>query len=235
MKHILWIACLFLLGTYPLQAQSQASSYPSASSVDSVYARQVSIDQQPRDWYYGLRLGGVLSNFGGDADSTNNKVGLLLGAFIGKDCSTQLSFVAGIQYLKLGSAIDSDSARVGITDAPRGSTLSASAAYIAIPVQARYFPFERNGFFVDAGLQAGILLDAELIGLGGDYEASGGYVNVKDELTSVDIAPMIGVGYEWRKGLEFSIVYQHGISNALSNDNYKISNRGWQLALGYRF
>lgn len=235
MKHLLWITCLLLLGAYSLQAQESEQSTTSGTGIDSVYARQVVVDNQPRDLYYGIRFGASLSSLGGDADSTSNKVGLLFGAFVGKDLATNLSVLAGLQYMKMGATIESDIPQIGLTDPPSGTTLNTSYSYLALPVQVRYFPYEKYGIFVEGGLQFSILLRAELIGLGGSYEDSDGYVNIKDQLTSLDVAPRLGIGYEWNKGLEFSLNYQLGMLNTLADSDLTVNNTGWQFILGYRF
>ncbi len=234
MKHFLWVACLLLLAVPSLQAQDTEHTMEESPNA-SIYARKSVLEQDYKRIYYGGRIGVTLSSLGGDADSTSNKVGLMIGLFAGTNLNSQLAVQVGLQYLKKGSKIDSDSLWIGV-DAPSGLTLNATYDYLAIPITVRYFPWENNGFFLEGGFQTGLLLKSELVGLDGDFDTDdvNGRIDVKDDLNSLDFAPRIGLGYEWREALEFALAYQYGLANTLSNGDMKVNNKLWQITIGYR-
>ena len=223
-----------LLGLSTLQAQEQSEPITEGPNT-SIYLRKPVLEQRFRQVYYGARVGVALSSLGTDAENTSNKVGILFGGFVGMNLHAQLSLQGGLQYLRKGAKIDSGTPNIGVTE-PVGLTLNARYEYLAIPLTVRYFPWEELGVFVEGGIQPSLLLKAELVGLGDDFDADGveGEISVKDELNSIDLAPRIGIGYEWREALEFSVSYQYGLANTLANSDLSVNNQFWQISLGYR-
>jgi hypothetical protein len=99
--------------------------------------------------------------------------------------------------------------------------------YLTLPVLAKYYV--ANNLSIEAGPQFGFLLSAE-------REDDGETTDIKDISKSTDIGFALGLGYELESGLNFGLRYYFGSDiNEIEEDPNKISNRAFQISLGYFF
>lgn len=246
MKNVFFAFALLLLcmGT----ALAQTTTEPSPSNpLQDLYKRKAVSEGTYKQLYYGGRIGVALSNLGGDTDSTSNRTGLLIGAFAGADLNAKVSVQVGLNYVKRGAQISSDSLRIGASitphpnatgaDATTGTPFNANYNYLSVPVSIQYFPMEENGFFLSGGVSASLLIRAKIAGVGGNFVAQEGYIDVKDQLNSLDFGLQAGLGYEWMTHLGFVINYQYGLGNTLASNiqGLAVNNQGWQASIAYKF
>lgn len=98
--------------------------------------------------------------------------------------------------------------------------------YLNVPVILQYM-FE-NGFRLQTGPQAGILLNAKA-------KISNISTDVKDELKSFDFGWTAGLGYLSKVGLGVDARYNLGLSDINKNNTGSIKNSVIQLGLFYQF
>jgi hypothetical protein len=98
-------------------------------------------------------------------------------------------------------------------------------SYLNLPILAKYFIVD--GLTVQAGPQIGFLMHAEENG-----------VNITDHVKTIDFGLNFGIGCNFLEDCSVDIRYNLGLSNAVdfhvADDNYKIKNSLFSLALGYK-
>ena len=98
-------------------------------------------------------------------------------------------------------------------------------AYLNLPVLAKYFVIK--GLSVQAGPQIGFLMHAEENG-----------INITDHVKTVDFGLAFGIGYDFLEDCSVDLRYNLGLSNAVdfhvADENYKIKNSVFSLAVGYK-
>jgi hypothetical protein len=99
--------------------------------------------------------------------------------------------------------------------------------YINVPVLLQYM--WDNGFRLQAGPQAGILVSAK-------SENNGNTVDIKNNIKSLDLGLSFGASYiHPSTGVGIDLRYNLGLSNINENSDLKSTNRGLQLSLFYIF
>ncbi len=98
--------------------------------------------------------------------------------------------------------------------------------YLNIPVLVQYMV--NDGFRVETGPQIGFLLSAK--SKMGEVE-----VDVDDEISSIDLSWVFGVGYLFPQGLGIDTRINIGINNISDIDAFKAHNQVFQVGLFYQF
>jgi hypothetical protein len=99
--------------------------------------------------------------------------------------------------------------------------------YINVPVLLQYM--WDNGFRLQAGPQAGILLSAK-------SENNGNTVDIKNNFKPLDLGLSFGASYiHPSTGVGIDLRYNLGLSNINDNSDLKSTNRGFQVSLFYIF
>jgi len=99
--------------------------------------------------------------------------------------------------------------------------------YINVPVLFQYM--WDNGFRLQAGPQAGLLISAK-------SEINDNTVDIKNNFKSLDLGVSFGAGYiHPSTGIGIDARYNLGLSNINKNSDVKSTNRGFQLSLFYIF
>ncbi|MBV8327620.1 porin family protein [Chryseobacterium sp.] len=113
---------------------------------------------------------------------------------------------------------------------------------LLIPVSAKYFITE--GLSVSAGASFGLILSAKAklstdfgIGLPGLELNSDKEVDIKDQTSTLNIAPFLGAEYALENGLFFDARYNLGVSNLAKHPvgNEKTTNSFIQVGVGFKF
>ena len=103
--------------------------------------------------------------------------------------------------------------------------------YINVPVMLKYFVFK--GVSLEGGPQLGFLNTAKMTL---DYPNNSETTDIKPGLRSNDLSLNLGVGFQFKNGLNFMARYNYGLTNIvgrLSEDRFK--NRVFQFSAGYFF
>ncbi|RXM51117.1 MULTISPECIES: porin family protein [unclassified Chryseobacterium] len=113
---------------------------------------------------------------------------------------------------------------------------------LLIPVSAKYFITE--GLSVSAGASFGVILSAKSkytadfgIGLPGLEINADQEVDIKDQTSTLNIAPFLGAEYALENGLFFDARYNLGVSNLAKHPegNAKTTNSFIQVGVGFKF
>lgn len=113
---------------------------------------------------------------------------------------------------------------------------------LLIPVSAKYFITE--GLSVSAGASFGVILSAKSkyttdfgIGLPGIEVNAGQELDIKDQTSTLNIAPFLGAEYALENGLFFDARYNLGVSNLAKHPegDAKTTNSFIQVGVGFKF
>lgn len=210
----------------------------------SVFSLQVMGQNTVGTWSVKPTVGMAVYTFTGkDTDDEEFQTGLLGGAELQWQCHNQLALSLGMLYVREGSKevgnfVLSDGSDKVIEESMTSHT---KLAYLDIPLMMNYYLSE--GLAVKAGLQMGVLLDADV-----DLSMRGMSVGVDVDpcFRKVDVGLPLGISYEY-KNVVVEGRYVFGLTR-VSNDkvveygdsqitlnNARMSNSGFQLSLGYRF
>ena len=156
---------------------------------------------------YGAKAGLNMSNFGGDAEGTDMKVGFQVGGFAEIKVSDKFAVQPELDF--------------------DGTTVTENLNYIVVPVMAKYFAAEK--FSIEAGPQIGFLMSAKA-------KADGESVDIKDEFNSTDFGLNVGFGYDFTENIGVGLRYTAGLSNiAKDSGDFKVNNTNIALTVGYKF
>ena len=165
---------------------------------------------------YGAKAGLNMSNFGGDAEGTDMKVGYQVGGFAEIKVSDKFAVQPELLFSNLGTKVDFS-----------GTTVTENLNYIVVPVMAKYFAAEK--FSIEAGPQIGFLMSAKA-------KADGESVDIKDEFNSTDFGLNVGFGYDFTENIGVGLRYTAGLSNiAKDSGDFKVNNTNIALTVGYKF
>lgn len=99
--------------------------------------------------------------------------------------------------------------------------------YLNVPILLQYM--FSNGFRLETGPQAGILMSAK-------EKANNVSIDIKDELNGFDFAWALGLGYKSAGGLGVDARYNFGLADIIKDSNNgKLKNNVAQIGLFYQF
>jgi hypothetical protein len=174
----------------------------------------------------GVRAGTNLTTLNGTFDGYHQVFPRFYGGiFTHYEASDAFALQLELSYMGAGEKLSASSSDATVTD-------ELKANYIAVPLLAQYrFKF---GGYIELGPQLGFLLSAK-------DEADGTTTDVKDNLKSTDVEAALGIGYELKKtslaGLGINVRLVRGLTDISKtpSDGGKITNRGLNIGLTYRF
>ncbi|MEY8488177.1 porin family protein [uncultured Parabacteroides sp.] len=123
-----------------------------------------------------------------------------------------------------------------------GATAKIKNDYLNIPIYAKAYMYK--GLYAFAGPQFGFLVGSKISASEGKFSGS---VKAKEMFNKVDVALGIGLGYQFESGLLFSMNYNIGLTNTLSDNKMSVggSTLDWggeksrngvlQINVGWRF
>ena len=118
-----------------------------------------------------------------------------------------------------------------------GFETKLTSTYIDVPMVATYNLGESN-FNVRAGVQPSILLSAKENLKGNGNETT---MDVKDRFKTLDVALVVGFGYQFKNGFGVNFGYDHGLTNIANTNSDFVSssiksyNRAMHLGVSYTF
>ncbi len=168
-----------------------------------------------QDLSFGAKAGLNLATLKPDLTDASTRTSFHLGAVAEIGISDKFSVQPELLYSEQGAKDESDDDEVVRTN------------YLTLPILAKYYL--TDGLSLEAGPQIGFLLTAEV-------EDDGDTIDLKDNTKGTDIGFAFGLGYKMDNGLNFGLRYFLGSDiNDVDGDSDKISNRVFQLSLGYFF
>lgn len=186
---------------------------------------------------YGAKLGLNLSNFAGDAEDANGKLGLLVGGFAEIKISDKFAIQPELLFSAQGSKSEESESSSGFSST---SEDTQKLNYLNIPVMAKYYATEK--LFIEAGPQIGFLLSAkseyeDTQTFGGSTQTTSGSTDIKEFVNSTDFGLNIGLGFNFTENIGAGLRYTSGLSNILKDaeDGYKVTNSNIALSVSYTF
>lgn len=167
----------------------------------------------------GMKGGLNLAEFGGDAVGLKNKPGLHIGFFVTNEISETFSLQLEVIYSQQGAQFQGNSDDKFILN------------YVNVPIVIKAFIEE--GFYLQAGPKAGILIKAK-IDDGRNSE------DVKDEFNDLDLGFFVGLGYKSKNNVNFDLRYNSSLTSILkepfnSRTQINFTNSVIQFSIGSTF
>lgn len=169
----------------------------------------------------GIKAGLNLASWGGDADDTNMKPGLLAVFFLTAPITDQFSIQPELLYNAVGTKFED------------ADDISYRLNYLSIPVMVQYNVTEQ--FKVEAGPQVGFLASAH-------YKNDDDKTDMKDAFKGTDFGFNLGVGATF-DNFTASLRYSFGLANVFDDDSFgffdflvddvDIKNNTFQISIGY--
>ena len=165
---------------------------------------------------FGIKGGMNLYNIHNDNASTYDpKIGFNLGVLGHIHVAKHFALQPEIQYSAQGAKYTNDN----------GNKINLN--YINVPVLLQYM--WDNGFRLEAGPQAGILVNAK-------SDNNGNKIDIKNNYNPLDLALSFGASYiHPSTGIGIDARYNLGLNDIKKNDDLKSTNRGLQVGLFYIF
>jgi hypothetical protein len=187
--------------------------------------------QSDRVWSMGPEVGANFSKWGGDADESDYKAGLIAGGFVTYSIRDTYAFTAKVLFSQKGAAYTQDG---GLGD---DVDVKTQLNYIEIPVLGRLF-FNREGTVrpnVFLGPSFGFLTGAKFKVEDEDYEDIEDY---KDAFNTFDLGLAAGLGLSIRVANEMYFIvdarYTYGLSD-LGKGSGSINNQAVAVSAGLSF
>ena len=190
---------------------------------------------------FGATLGFVSSNFSVDPDtgvSSDSKTGFTLGAVLEYPINDNLNLRSGASLTTKGAQASGEALGLSIEE-------TTNLSYLTIPLLAQYkFNTTATTPYLLGGLDIGILLSAEsefkisgtIFGISFDSDTT---IDIKDELSSSDIALNVGAGYMMEMGnakVYGEILYSLGLLDIeTEDDSVSLKTKGIIIGVGYIF
>ena len=190
---------------------------------------------------FGATYGITSSNMSVDpdsGDSFDSKLGFTIGGVIEYPINDNLNLRSGLSITQKGSEFNADILGLKLES-------STNLLYLTIPVLAQYkLNSAGNTLYGLGGLDIGILTSAdfeaktsgEFLGISIDSDTT---IDIKDDLSSTDIALNIGAGYMMERGyskIYVEILYSLGLLDIDSvDDDVALKTKGIIVGVGYIF
>jgi len=198
---------------------------------------------------FGVRAGLNAADWRGDAVRSANELlsltngyadkqirtGFHAGVYASIPLTSQFTLEPGVQYSQKGTVLRGNFSNETLGLLNARATITNQAAYIDVPVLAKYYVTE--GFHFFAGPQVSFLIDnqvntrASVLGfslLNQNFDATNNF-------RKVDVALTGGLGYRFSNGLNFSVGYDHGLSTLDPNGSVNSYNRVIKTSIGFEF
>ena len=186
---------------------------------------------------YGAKAGLNMSNFGGDAENTDMKIGFQIGGFAEIKISDKFAVQPELLFSTQGAKSEYSESEPGYSYSEE-STVKLN--YLNIPIMAKYYATEK--FYVEAGPQIGFLMSAKE-----DFDYSETFMgttdsgstseDIKDGLNSTDFGLGLGLGYNITENVGAGLRYTAGLSNIYKDapSGYSVNNSNIAVSVAYTF
>ncbi len=181
--------------------------------LSAVYAQ----DDTPLHTRAGFKTGLNYANITGDAEGTDARIRMHLGAVIEFPISQQIYIQTEVLYSAQGYTIDQN-----------GTENKISLNYLTLPVIGKFYFGDH--FSLETGPRFATLANAT-------ESADDTTDEFFDSFNNFDFGWVVGAGYKFESGLFFQLHYNIGLSNINDIDGLDITNNTalGQLSVGYLF
>ena len=190
---------------------------------------------------FGAKAGYSLSMLKAEYDNTtiesDGKSTFYAGVLVEHKLNDQFALQAEVLYSPLGGKYVESESVAGF-----GYTYEADTKLgtVQVPVMAKYYVTENIA--LGAGVNFGLILSADqdwsetIVSPEGTVTESGSE-DIKDEVSSLNLAPFIGAEYNLENGLFFDARYNMGVSNLVKDptDGESMKLSFFQVGLGFKF
>jgi opacity protein-like surface antigen len=203
MKKVLFIAVVVLLG------------------LGNVNAQEVK---------FGTKVGLNLSNFTGDLDDSDSKIGFNIGAFAEISLSDKFIFQPELLFSSQGAKFEESDNNFSFEE-----TLKFN--YLNMPLMIKFAASDK--FALEFGPQLGFLLSAKSkFEQTFDGETFSEEVDIKDSVKSIDFGLNFGASFDVSENIMIGARYNLGlldITDVEDSEDFKLQNAVFSFSLGYRF
>jgi opacity protein-like surface antigen len=203
MKKVLFIAVVVLLG------------------LGNVNAQEVK---------FGTKVGLNLSNFTGDLDDSDSKIGFNIGAFAEISLSDKFIFQPELLFSSQGAKFEE-------SDNNFSSEETLKFNYLNMPLMIKFAASDK--FALEFGPQLGFLLSAKSkFEQTFDGETFSEEVDIKDSVKSIDFGLNFGASFDVSENIMIGARYNLGlldITDVEDSEDFKLQNAVFSFSLGYRF
>ena len=200
MKKVLFIAVVVLLG------------------LGNVNAQEVK---------FGTKVGLNLSNFTGDLDDSDSKIGFNIGAFAEISLSDKFIFQPELLFSSQGAKFEE-------SDNNFSSEETLKFNYLNMPLMIKFAASDK--FALEFGPQLGFLLSAKSkFEETFDGETFSEEVDIKDSVKSIDFGLNFGASFDVSENIMIGARYNLGLSDIIDSEDFKVQNAVFSFSVGYRF
>lgn len=183
---------------------------------------------------FGVKGGGNISNFSGDVEGFNSRVGFNIGAFAEIKLSDKFALQPEVLFSQQGAKLKiAGTFYDGYNSEYIRTTLNYNLGYINVPVMFKYYA--AKNFAVEVGPQIGFLASAKGKA---KHEGVTSEISIKDFYETIDFGFNFGASYDFTKNIFVEARYNLGISNIAQNeigDTSKVHNGVFSISMGYKF
>jgi opacity protein-like surface antigen len=203
MKKVLFIAVVVLLG------------------LGNVNAQEVK---------FGTKVGLNLSNFTGDLDDSDSKIGFNIGAFAEISLSDKFIFQPELLFSSQGAKFEESDNNFSFEE-----TLKFN--YLNMPLMIKFAASDK--FALEFGPQLGFLLSAKSkFEQTFDGETFSEEVDIKDSVKSIDFGLNFGASFDVSENIMIGARYNLGLSDITDgedDEDFNVQNSVFSFSVGYRF
>jgi opacity protein-like surface antigen len=203
MKKVLFIAVVVLLG------------------LGNVNAQEVK---------FGTKVGLNLSNFTGDLDDSDSKIGFNIGAFAEISLSDKFIFQPELLFSSQGAKFEE-------SDNNFSSEETLKFNYLNMPLMIKFAASDK--FALEFGPQLGFLLSAKSkFEQTFDGETFSEEVDIKDSVKSIDFGLNFGASFDVSENIMIGARYNLGLSDITDgedDEDFNVQNSVFSFSVGYRF
>ena len=177
---------------------------------------------------FGVKGGINLSNYSGDSDDYEGKVGFNVGGFAEIKISDKFAIQPELLFSTQGAKFSESGPDFTVT-------YKENLSYLNIPVMAKYYVADK--FSIEAGPQIGFLVAAKGKGEGNftgtNFSES---EDIKSDFNTVDFGVNFGLGFDFTEKVSLGFRYNLGLSNVIKDSSdFKDANSVLSLSIGYKF
>ena len=176
---------------------------------------------------FGTKVGLNLSNFTGDLDDSDSKIGFNIGAFAEISLSDKFIFQPELLFSSQGAKFEE-------SDNNFSSEEKLKFNYLNMPLMIKFAASDK--FALEFGPQLGFLLSAKSkFEETFDGETFSEEVDIKDSVKSIDFGLNFGASFDVSENIMIGARYNLGLSDITDSEDLKVQNAVFSFSVGYRF
>ena len=184
-----------------------------------------------QDVKFGAKTGLNLSNYTGDVENSETKIGFNIGAFVEIGLSDKFTFQPELLFSTQGAKSED-------SEGSDSFEQTIKANYLNVPLMLKYAVSDK--FALEFGPQIGFLLSANREGTQ-TFDGNTDIINedFKDSFKSIDFGLNFGASFDIVENIFIGARYNLGLANILDFEDMdsddKAQNSVFSISVGYRF